>query len=250
MVPGLVRQALDLGEARGRVDRLGPGVRQIGAEDRVVRLVHDLERLDAIARAQDAASSRTAAPRRRRTPPRRGSRRSRSPATRPVAAVAASPSCRRSQPACSPSARRLAAAEPRPARWRCAKPTATGVNELRPPDAMAAHQAASTSRPEASPTPSVSPAGASRWSRPTKRATHDAEQQAHRADQQALADRQPDRRIGQRDRELSKHGRTIPSALGRRPRPDGQGSRSTWVSPLVAIGIASGTSVFGCIASA
>ena len=53
-----------------------------------------------------------------------------------------------------------------------AKPTATGVNELRPPDATAAHQAARTMRPEASPTPMVSPAGASDARRPTVRATH------------------------------------------------------------------------------
>ena len=52
-----------------------------------------------------------------------------------------------------------------------AKPIATGVNELRPPEAIAAHQAATTISPDARPTPSVSPAGASEGSSPTKRAT-------------------------------------------------------------------------------
>ena len=52
-----------------------------------------------------------------------------------------------------------------------AKPIATGVNELRPPDTTAAHQAASTRSPDASPTASVSPAGASDGSSPTTRAT-------------------------------------------------------------------------------
>ena len=52
VVPGLDRQALDVREAGRRVDRLGPGLRQIRAEDRVVRLVVELEGLDAIARAQ------------------------------------------------------------------------------------------------------------------------------------------------------------------------------------------------------
>jgi hypothetical protein len=53
-----------------------------------------------------------------------------------------------------------------------AKPTATGVNELRPADQNAAHQAASTTSPDARPTPIVSPSGASGSSRPTIRATH------------------------------------------------------------------------------
>src|SRR6478609_673726 len=52
-----------------------------------------------------------------------------------------------------------------------ANPTATGVNELRPPEAIAAHQAASTKRPDASPTPTVSAAGAPGFRRPTSRAT-------------------------------------------------------------------------------
>ena len=59
----------------------------------------------------------------------------------------------------------------RPSRSARAKPTATGLNELRPADQRAAHQAASTRSPAASPTPSVSPAGASARSSPTVRAT-------------------------------------------------------------------------------
>ena len=73
----------------------------------------------------------------------------------------------------------------------------------------------------------------------------DPEQQAHRTDQQALADGQPDRPIGQRDRELSEHRRTIPSGVRDAPQPESQGRRSTWVWPYVATGMASGTSVFG-----
>ena len=122
-----------------------------------------------------------------------------------------------------------------------AKPTATGVNELRPPDAMAAHQAASTSSPDASPTPSVSPAGASASQEPDEAGDPDAEQQADRAEQQALADRQPDRAVGQGDPELRQHPPDYTVGLRRPSRdPTVSGSCSTCVSPLVAIGMASG----------
>ncbi len=80
-----------------------------------------------------------------------------------------------------------------------AKPTATGVNELRPPDQIAAHQAARTISPDARPTPRVSPAGASDVEQ-TDRAGHpDPEQQADATEQQPLADGQPDRSIGDGD---------------------------------------------------
>lgn len=53
-----------------------------------------------------------------------------------------------------------------------AKPMATGVNELRPPDQIAAHMAARTMSPDASPTPRTSPAGEPGARRPTRRETH------------------------------------------------------------------------------
>src|SRR5262245_56888191 len=49
-----------------------------------------------------------------------------------------------------------------------AKPIATGVNELRPPDPIVAHQAAMTMSPVARPTPIVSPAPAAVGRRPTR----------------------------------------------------------------------------------
>ena len=51
VVPGLDRQPRDVGEARWRVERFGAGLGQVRAEDRVVGLVHELERLDPVARA-------------------------------------------------------------------------------------------------------------------------------------------------------------------------------------------------------
>ena len=229
VIPGLGRQAVEAGEARRRIDRLGPGPGEIRPEDRVVRLVHELEGLDAIARA---LHERRAVEQRhgddedahRRGPPRSGSgggptATSASPAialgsSRSTASTPASALGRRRRPAASPIA--------------MAKPTATGVNELRPPDAIAAHQAASTSRPEARPTPSVSPAGASALEQPDESGDPDAEQQADGAEQQPLADRQPDRAVGHGDREARKtRAGLYRRSFDGRPRPDGQGMRST-----------------------
>ena len=100
-----------------------------------------------------------------------------------------------------------------------AKPTATGVNELRPPEAIAAHQAASTSRPDASPTPRVSPAGASDGEQADEAGHPDAEQQARPPNSNPWPIDSQTVPIGQRDRELSEHGRTIPSAVAIRRDP-------------------------------
>ena len=55
----------------------------------------------------------------------------------------------------------------------------------------------------------------------------DTEQQADGAEQQPLADRQPDRAVGQRDPELRKHRRTIPSAIRLHRNPMVRGWRCT-----------------------
>src|SRR4051794_16204584 len=68
----------------------------------------------------------------------------------------------------SPAVRRARRAIARPI--AIAKPTATGVKELRPPDQMAAHHAARIISPLESPTPRDSPTGASGPRRPTARA--------------------------------------------------------------------------------
>ena len=114
-----------------------------------------------------------------------------------------------------------------------AKPTATGVNELRPPDAIAAHQAASTRRPEASPTPSVSPAGASasaaRRSGPSRCRTGGRPRRTA-GPGRSTARPSP---IGERDRRTQQtRAGLYRRPVGDRPRPDSQGMRSTWVSPL------------------
>ena len=86
------------------------------------------------------------------------------------------------------------------------KPTATGVNELRPPDTIAAHHEVSTIRPDASPTPSDLAGRRVGAEQPDEARDPHAEEQADRADQQSLADRQPDGAVGDRDRKLGKHG--------------------------------------------
>ena len=105
-----------------------------------------------------------------------------------------------------------------------AKPTATGVNELRPPDQIAAHQAATTSSPEARPTPSVSPAGALASSRPTSRAIQAPNASTARAAQQPQPDRQPDLAVGDRDGELAGEREEGHEALTAGPPPPPSGS--------------------------
>ena len=63
---------------------------------------------------------------------------------------------------------------------------ATGVKALRPPDQIAAHQAATTTSPHAKPTPRVSVAGTSRPRSPTRLAAQSAEGQAEGRENHAL----------------------------------------------------------------
>ena len=224
VVPGLGRQPRDVGEPRWRIERLGAGLGQVRAEDRVVGLVHELERLDAVTRAlrhRRAVEQRDGG-RRTRAPPTtchdevpepaglrgfgRGVMRSRRHLRRPPRHPA---SRRQRRTAASPIA--------------STKPTATGVNELRPPDTIAAHHEVTTIRPDASPTPRISPAGASAPSSPTKRATPTPKsRQIAPISSPWPIDSQTAPSaivIGS----SANTGRTIPSAVPWSPGPDSQG---------------------------
>ena len=112
-----------------------------------------------------------------------------------------------------------------------ANPTATGVNELRPPEATAAHHAATTTSPDASPMPSVSPAGASASSEPGDPRHPDAEQEADAlrtaAPVRSPASPQPSRRIVIASSAASDWQSGTPGAVSH--RDDRHGMRRTWV---------------------
>ena len=213
------------GEARRRVDRLGPGLGEIRAEDRVVRLVHDLERLDAVARALDegrAVQQRHGDDEhaRRRRRPRRGS----GDAT--IETPDRRLDGRRTPSVVARIGRRPPAPDGgQPDRDREAdrhrgERAATTRCDRRPPGG---HDQQARCEPDAERLAGRRVGG----QQPDEARDPDAEQQADRAEQQPLADRQPDRAVGQRDAEAPK---TPPDyTVGRSgcTRPDGQGTSST-----------------------
>ena len=122
--------------------RLGSGRREIAAKDRVIRFIHVLDGLDPVPRARGHRRSVEQCDRDDEDA-RRGSS---EPGTaramgRAISfAVAPSSVC---DPRDAPGRTRPATASP----TAIAKPIATGVKELRPPDHIAAHQEASTRQP-------------------------------------------------------------------------------------------------------
>ena len=80
------------------------------------------------------------------------------------------------------------------------------MNELRPPDTIAAHHDGQHDQPRRESDPEDLAGGRVGAEQPDEPRDPDAEQQADRADQQSLADRQPDGAVGDRDRKLGKHG--------------------------------------------
>ena len=251
VVPGLGRQALDLGEARRGVERLRPGRGEFRAEDRVVRLVHELEGLDAIARTRAPWSSRRAAPRRRRTRHRRG--RPRSGSRRRFGGVESASSIAASAGSPSTATSASALGSPPPdhgqpdgdgeADGDRGERAAPAGGDGRPPGGE--HQ---ETRRE--PDPERLAGRRIGLSSPTKRAspTPNSRQTAPNSKPWPIdSQTEPSARVMANSAE---HGQDYSRGRPAAPRPDGQGMRSTCVSPLVAIGTASGTSVFGCIASA